>query len=581
MHPDTPYDALDQVLGELRDLAAASPLEPEARDLLARRREDRLRIAVVGEAKRGKSTVVNALLGREVLPGGVIPLTALATTVIHDRVERVETLGPDAAAETYPLSALADLVTESGNPHNRRGLTRVTVCLDAPLLAGGVEVIDTPGTGSIHLHNTAAAEAVLETIDAALFVLTADPPVSLAELDMLERVQAGSVALFVLLNKADRLDSDEQAQAEEFTATTIARRLGHQVRIYPVSARRALHTGHDLGLEAFSRDLRTYLAQGRARDLARSLARRAGAVAGQLRDQTRVTLRADTLDADVAVGKIAAFRACLDELAARHRDARDLARTQTGHLLADLNHAAADAVETTRSRVEARFTGWLEDDTRALSVAELDRRGDELVVRAATEAAEDWRREHAASLSVGIQQLVNRLAEGFARDLAAVREAASELLGAHLSLAPAAIVLAGDPRFHYAPPDPQSPTGVLATTVRTRLPSRTARRRVENRLRASVGEVSDRQIGRARASLHQRLNETLTVLLAQLAERYEQYRDGLEAALSAAEQLRGLGAVDAAARRAELTARQARLTGLIERAGLLAQPRDVPLVEAR
>ena len=67
--------------------------------LRARLRVARLRVLVVGEAKRGKSTLVNALLGRDVLPVGVTPLTALATTVTHGADEDAEVRfldgGPD------------------------------------------------------------------------------------------------------------------------------------------------------------------------------------------------------------------------------------------------------------------------------------------------------------------------------------------------------------------------------------------------------------------------------------------------------------------------------------------------------
>ena len=77
---------------------------------------------VAGEAKRGKSTLVNALLGRPVLPTGVTPLTALPTTVRYGQDEGVAALCADGHAEDFPLSALDDLVTERGNPGNRRGL---------------------------------------------------------------------------------------------------------------------------------------------------------------------------------------------------------------------------------------------------------------------------------------------------------------------------------------------------------------------------------------------------------------------------------------------------------------------------
>jgi Dynamin family len=107
----------------------------------------RLRVLVVGEAKRGKSTLINALLGRAVLPAGVTPLTAVATTVRYGDDPRAEVRFADGHEEKQPLTALADLVTERGNPGNRRHVAAVTVYLDAPVLADGVEVADTLAPG--------------------------------------------------------------------------------------------------------------------------------------------------------------------------------------------------------------------------------------------------------------------------------------------------------------------------------------------------------------------------------------------------------------------------------------------------
>ena len=96
----------------------------------------RLRVLVVGEAKRGKSTLVNALLGREVLPVGVTPLTAVATTVRYGDDPRADARFIDGHEEKLPLEALGDLVTERGNPGNCRGIASVTVYVAAPVLAG-------------------------------------------------------------------------------------------------------------------------------------------------------------------------------------------------------------------------------------------------------------------------------------------------------------------------------------------------------------------------------------------------------------------------------------------------------------
>ena len=185
-------DVLDKALEELAGLGDERDREQIAalRDRLA---AARLRVLVAGEAKRGKSTLVNALLGRPVLPSGVTPLTAVATTVRYGEDPHAEVRFADGHEEKHPLAALDDLVTERGNPRNRRGIAAVTAFVDAPVLAGGVELVDTPGTGSVFAWDTDAAHQALETMDAAVFVLTADPPVSASERDLLARVGELSV----------------------------------------------------------------------------------------------------------------------------------------------------------------------------------------------------------------------------------------------------------------------------------------------------------------------------------------------------------------------------------------------------
>ena len=190
--------------------------------LLDRLDAARLRVLVAGEAKRGKSTLINALLGRDVLPSGVTPLTAVATTVRYGDDVRAEVVFRDGHEEQHPLSALADFVTEVRNPRNERMVAGVTVYLDAPVLAGGVELVDTPGTGSVFQWDTEAAYEALRTMDAAVFVLAADPPVSASERDLLGQVAELSVTTFAVLNKADHLDEAGLAEASEFTRRVLA-----------------------------------------------------------------------------------------------------------------------------------------------------------------------------------------------------------------------------------------------------------------------------------------------------------------------------------------------------------------------
>src|SRR5258708_27081820 len=99
-------DPLAAALDELSVFGSAQDRETigSLRDRLSARR---LRVLVAGEAKRGKSTLVNALLGWPVLPTGVLPLTALATTVRFGKHDSVTAGLAGGRTETYPVSALA------------------------------------------------------------------------------------------------------------------------------------------------------------------------------------------------------------------------------------------------------------------------------------------------------------------------------------------------------------------------------------------------------------------------------------------------------------------------------------------
>jgi ribosome biogenesis GTPase A len=120
---------------------------------------ERFQLAVLGQFKRGKSTVLNALLGQSVLPIGVVPVTAIPTflepaTMLRMRVtyESGETKEFEPKQTELLREKLTMFVTEEANPRNVLNVARVDVFLPAELLERGVVLIDTPGVGSTHRH---------------------------------------------------------------------------------------------------------------------------------------------------------------------------------------------------------------------------------------------------------------------------------------------------------------------------------------------------------------------------------------------------------------------------------------------
>jgi GTP-binding protein EngB required for normal cell division len=224
-------------LGRLAQELGAEPLAEEARELAARVSEGRFYVACVGQFKRGKSTLLNALVGYAVVPTGFLPVTAVPTVIrfgdeLHARV-RIR----DGSWRDIAMSDLKEYVTEELNPENKKAVDGAEVFVPSPLLSSGMCFVDTPGLGSVFTRNTANAQAFIPHIDAALVVIGADPPIAGEELALVEVVGKQVQDLILVINKADRTSDPERAAAVEFTREILEKRLHRPMgEVFEVSA---------------------------------------------------------------------------------------------------------------------------------------------------------------------------------------------------------------------------------------------------------------------------------------------------------------------------------------------------------
>jgi predicted GTPase len=244
-----PRDALDPSAGvadgasrlrhltTLADQLGAHEVSEQSRELAARVSEGRFYMTCVGQFKRGKSTLINVLIGRPVLPTGFIPVTAVPTVIRFGEKISARVRTREGSWKDIQVSDLKHYVTEEFNPENQKQVQGAEVFVPSSLLSSGMCFVDTPGLGSVFTSNTAATQAFIPHIDAALVVVGADPPLAGEELTMVEVVARQVHELILVLNKADRTTDAERDAASAFTRQLLEKRLRRQVGpIFEISA---------------------------------------------------------------------------------------------------------------------------------------------------------------------------------------------------------------------------------------------------------------------------------------------------------------------------------------------------------
>ncbi len=181
---------LTDSLGQLREYAASLNLDNTARsigDIIDKAAGEHFEVAIVGEFKRGKSTLINAILGQEVLPADVLPATATLNRVTYSKEPYVEVEYKDGSSERVDIDRLADYVTKLSYDSEKKAETvkEATVYYDTDFCKNNVDIIDTPGLNDDE-QMTNVTMSILPEIDAAVFVISANSPFSQFEKEFLE-----------------------------------------------------------------------------------------------------------------------------------------------------------------------------------------------------------------------------------------------------------------------------------------------------------------------------------------------------------------------------------------------------------
>ncbi|MCC6751597.1 MAG: dynamin family protein [Deltaproteobacteria bacterium] len=285
-------ESLHPVLRRVERLLAARPALSALAAQTARLSQEvdlPLLLAVMGEFNSGKSTFVNALIGREVAPMGVTPTTATINVLKYGREPGARVVWRDDREELLSFEELGPFLRQL-EPARARGVRVVEILVPAEELQR-VNVVDTPGLNSLLEEHEQTAREYLAQADAVVWLFSAGQAGKQTEEEALALIGRQRLKTVGVLNKVDRLTVEER----EAVLAHLRQGFGELVDdVLPVSARQALGAlAHGAGEPALEESgfpaLRAHLETrifARSRALKRAVvARRLGETLGQALEQ--------------------------------------------------------------------------------------------------------------------------------------------------------------------------------------------------------------------------------------------------------------------------------------------------------
>jgi GTP-binding protein EngB required for normal cell division len=234
------HQAIEETLNTVRALCGRyqiGALEEFLESCQSFAQEKILNIAVLGRFKAGKSSFLNHLLGKALLPVGVIPVTTVVTEIQYGPEERAQIRFLDGRTETTELGRIGDFISESENPENTKQVDSVRLELPSMERYRGIRFVDTPGLESVLEHNTDTSLEWLPNVGLALVAVGVDPPLSRHDIELIRNLSRYTPNISLLLTKVDVLDEGERAQVQAFVQKQLARYWDRSVPVFPYSTR--------------------------------------------------------------------------------------------------------------------------------------------------------------------------------------------------------------------------------------------------------------------------------------------------------------------------------------------------------
>ncbi len=525
-------------------------------------RSNTFNLVVVGQFKRGKTSLINALLGADILPVAVVPLTSIATIMTWGEALRITVHFNDGRTAEIKPESLPEYVTERGNPKNVKDVSEVVVTYPSPYLKDGVRLIDTPGVGSIYQHNTDVAYRYLPKSDAALFLLSVDQPMSRAELDFLNDVKDYSNKIFFVLNKSDYLRENELRESIEFSRSGLKEAMCADVKLFPVSARLALDgmtmKDGDLlqksMLPLFSQELNRFLMEEKGNVLIFSVSNNLLRSISQAKLELALELKSLETPLEELQKKIAVFEKRKQEVTLEKQDFDILLDGETKKLTnttldEDITHCRKDLLAHEMTHLEEQFA-----QMKTLPSREMRNALEQVIISHTKQAFNVWRALEDDRLAKAFESMCGRYVAKISDTVDALLKFSSDLFEIPFETVKSEALWSDKSRFSYKFRDEPVGIEIVASSLTLALPKFIGDKIILNKMKEYLTRVVDMQLARLGNDFEDRIEKSKLSFRWEMLQKIEAAIEGIGTAIEKGMTRRSSGEQEAAGRKQAITA---------------------------
>jgi GTP-binding protein EngB required for normal cell division len=239
---------LDAAAPDIRALAALERIVTRWRlleyrpmlEMIAQRLESpTYEVAIFGRVSTGKSSLLNWVVGLDILPVGVTPVTAVPIRLEYGEALAVEVSFAEERPLAVPPERLWEYASEEGNPGNAKHVTAVRLAVPASRLQRGIVFVDTPGMGALAASGAAETLAYLPRCDLGIVLIDAASSLAADDLALLRLLYEAGAPAMVLLSKADLLQPADRQRMTSYLQEQLRAELGLDLPVSLVSVKGA------------------------------------------------------------------------------------------------------------------------------------------------------------------------------------------------------------------------------------------------------------------------------------------------------------------------------------------------------